>query len=277
MIEPDVTVIGSDGPDSAGPGGTDEAPLAEPVSLPTSDCSVCRHPDAASIDAGLLAGTPIRTVAGTHSLSRSSVHRHRQNHLSAQAITEPDPDERREPLTLVDVHGQLTSLADRLERVVELATRTRKAMAAVAAMRELRQTLEVIARIQADPELRKMASGQEIRARIDEDLGLMIANIIDFVLSAAGLDAHDPMWARVIVGCFERVDDPQAAHSFAGLVDTSEVTKHLERQALDRAARVEAEVRRRVEAEMARREAQARPAIEARQTLAIEGGPVWTA
>ena len=40
---------------------------------------------------------------------------------------------------------------------------------------------------------------------------------------------------------------------------------------------MEAEVQRRVEAELRRRENQARPAIEAREVRAIEGGPAWTA
>jgi hypothetical protein len=264
-------------------------PQTEPEpTLPTSDCTVCRHPDAAAIDAGLLGGTPIRTMAETYGLTRSSVGRHRLNHLSLQAITDEPVTERTEGLRLVDVHTQLASLADRLEAVVELATRTRKAPAAVAAMRELRQTLVAIAEVQATPELQQAASLELLQSWMTERAVDGVVRMIDFVLKQFGLDSNvdnrvpgpldgrGQLVAGLVADCLRRLNDGGVEARFAG-VDTSKAHAFLERRALDRAAAVEAEVLRRVEVELRRREAQARPAIEAHEQRAIEGGAVWLA
>lgn len=261
------------------------AATVEPVTLATSDCSVCRHPDAAEVDAALLAGTAIRTVGETFGLSRSSVHRHRQNHLSAETVTVEPVQERTGPLRLVDVHAQFAELLDRLEAVVALATRTRKAPAAVAAMREQRQTLEAIARIQADPALQRAAALEQLQAELDEHAARCHVRMIDFVLSAFGpgfehVHTGGARQQQIVAGlmsdCLRAVSEHGVDARF-GDVDTSEARAFVEQQAVERAARVEVEVQRRVEAELARRERQARPAIEARQVREIEGGPTWTA
>ncbi len=269
------------------------APDGQPADLPTSDCTICRHPDAATIDAGLLAGTPIRSIAGTYELSRSSVHRHRTNHLTVQTITEPDPEQASKPLRIVDVHQQLTALADRLEAVVELASRTRKAPAAVAGARELRQTLVAIADIQANPELKAAAALEVFNDWAGERAVDAWSRMIDLVLEAFGVESREqrgapfaafakgPVQSQIVAGllvaCIRAVQEHGTGAQF-GDVDTSEARAFVERQALDRAGRMEAEVQRRVETELRRREAQARPAIEAREVRAIEGGgSAWTA
>lgn len=264
---------------------TGREPIAE---LATSDCSICRHPDAAMIDAGLLAGTPIRTLAGTFSLSRSSVGRHRQNHLSADAAVTGSDDVLTRPrsqIRIVDVHGDLVSLADRLENVVELATRTRKAPAAVAAMRELRQTLIAIADLQANPELHRAASKQDLEEWVSK-LGVdTLVAMLGYVLAPfgyegmhSGASARSRVIGHLVGGCLHLIHERgvEALSGFAG-VDTSEARAFVEREALERARRVEEEVQRRVEAELRRREAAARPALEARQRPAIEGSvPTWS-
>lgn len=264
--------------------------------LRTSDCTVCRHERAADIDQALLGGTSIRDVAGTFGVARSSVGRHRLNHLSAGAITdepaEPGDGERR-PLQLVEVHGRLAELADRLEKVIELATRTRKAPAAVTAIRELRQTLEAIARIQADPELQRAASLQHLQEGVEHLGKEALVDMLWFVLTAFGPEfdvrvrggEHQDQEQRRIVGrlvsaCLRAFGDTKDLANkrkrFAD-VDTSDAREFVERQALEQARRMEAEVRRRVAAELRRREAQARPAIEARPVRELEGGATWSA
>lgn len=261
-------------------------PATEP--LPTSDCTVCSHPEAAQIDAGLLGGTTVRATAETYGLSRSSVGRHRLHHLTAEAITDDDGQADARPLHVVEVHGRLAALADRLERVVEQAARTRKATAAVAATRELRQTLVAIAELQATPELQRAASLEGFKSYIEEDSGEVLVRMFDTILQAFGFDsqkthgingAHAPERERILAGlmvaCLESVSRDGVGTRFAD-VDTGPAREFVERQARERADRIEAEVQRRVEAELRRREAQARPALEAREVLAIEGGgPTW--
>lgn len=260
--------------------------------LPTSDCTICTHPQAAEIDAGLLAGTPIRAVAGTYGLSRSAVGRHRVNHLSAVAITDPPATEDVRPLQIIDVHKALTALADRLEKVVEQAARTRKATAAVGATRELRQTLQAIAEVQANEKFQLAASAERLSELIDHQTAEWLAQLIDFVAGEvnpemrgawrSGEDRNGPGEVARIAGhlmaeVLRRGALGESARAYFGDIDTSEAKAYRERVALGRADRVEAEVQRRVEAELARRERLARPAIEARQTRELEGGALWTA
>lgn len=261
----------------------------ESAELPTSDCSICRHADAATIDAGLLAGTPLRTLAETHTVSRSALGRHKTNHLTLQTITDPPPVEGREPLRMVDVHAQLAALVDRLEDVVALASRTRKAPAAIAAMRELRQVLEAIARIQADPELQKAAGLAVLEAEVNKISVDTFTRMLDFVLAQFGFEQRMTNGARtaererllwhLLASCLRELTVHGVGTRFSG-VDTSAVREFVERQALERTARLEAEVERRVaarvDAELRRREALLRPAIEARPVLEIEGSTAWT-
>lgn len=270
------------GPDSTPPtAALPESPSAE---MPTTECKACTHPDAAAIDEALLGGTAIRTVAETYGLSRSAVGRHKLNHLSVQTITDPGDAGELTPLRIVDVHRQLTALAGRLEKVVEIATRTRKATAAVGATRELRQTYEALAKLQADPALQHAADAEAVREAAKAAGTGFLVNLISFLVQEfVGLDPHGEGVAAkqvsaVIAACLRVPADEltRSSNPFA-TVDTAPARKFRERQAMDRAKRMEAEVQQRVEAELRRREEQARPAIEARERVAIEGGVVWTA
>lgn len=247
--------------------------------LPTGECTCCTHPQAAEIDAALLGGTTVRVTAETFGVSRSAVGRHRVAHLSAEAIEQADDDQRR-PLTLVDVHGELGALAERLEQVIELSARTRKPAAAVTAMRELRQTLEAIARLQADPVLARAASAAELqRAALDGSLGFVLACVHE-LLRVAGLKGQE--WHRLLAA-FLRTPDDDGVMSAArlGAVDTAEVRALQEKAAVEASRRAEAEVARRVEAELRRRDAgEQRPSAAVGpgpERLAIEaGGSPWS-
>ena len=49
-------------------------------------CTVCAHPDLATIDAELLQGISYPTVAGRHGLSTTAVFRHRRWHVNAPTV-----------------------------------------------------------------------------------------------------------------------------------------------------------------------------------------------
>lgn len=53
---------------------------------PKPRCTTCKHPDRAAIDAELLQGFSIRTVAGRHGLSVSALQRHRSRHVDSAAV-----------------------------------------------------------------------------------------------------------------------------------------------------------------------------------------------
>src|SRR5258708_27808442 len=50
-------------------------------------CSVCQHPKVKSINEALLASDPLRTIAGSWSVSKSALIRHKADHLP----TAPEP------------------------------------------------------------------------------------------------------------------------------------------------------------------------------------------
>jgi len=49
-------------------------------------CSICIHPQRAEIDKALVAGEPLRDIAGRCPVSRSALHRHKQDHLPGHLV-----------------------------------------------------------------------------------------------------------------------------------------------------------------------------------------------
>lgn len=106
-------------------------------------CSVCTHPDSEDVDAALVSKTPYRVIAERSGLSITSISRHKNNHM---------------PMDLVSLHlngadpmtvlSRLERLAARIEVWLEaFNTGKRSPQQFFAASKELRQTLELIAKI----------------------------------------------------------------------------------------------------------------------------------
>ena len=49
-------------------------------------CMACTHPKRAAIDAELLQGVSLRTVAGRYGISSSALYRHRRGHVAAFTV-----------------------------------------------------------------------------------------------------------------------------------------------------------------------------------------------
>lgn len=94
------------------------------------NCTVCSHPDRASVELGLANRVPLRVLATRYGLSQDAVHRHRHRHMSPQLtaqlmtrgrLTEIDLDKLRitesEGLLqhLVAVRGRLYRAMDQAE------------------------------------------------------------------------------------------------------------------------------------------------------------------
>lgn len=106
-------------------------------------CTVCDHPDRVAIDAALTAGDTIRGTARRHGLTRWAVSRHREAHLSPALATVTD-EAKAGPRT---AFARLETLYDRLERQAETAESQGAARLLLMTSRELRQTLETLARM----------------------------------------------------------------------------------------------------------------------------------
>lgn len=109
-------------------------------------CSICTSDQQAAIDAALVSGQSARSIAARFHVARTSLRRHNQGHLSPALI----------------VRARQTVLGDGspvLDRLEALATRAQDCLTAavdgntvnlttgLAAIREARATLELIARI----------------------------------------------------------------------------------------------------------------------------------
>lgn len=117
-------------------------------SLPSSACRTCRHPKRARIDAALLGGESIRAVMGRYGLSMGSVARHRRDHLAASRAEVLVGVEReagvREPADLVP---EACRLLDSARSVLQAATDDDDQRMALAANREARGALELVAKL----------------------------------------------------------------------------------------------------------------------------------
>ena len=70
-------------------------------------CSVCAHPERATIDKALVAGGTLRDIAGRYGLSKSAVERHAAEHLPAALVAAVGAEETRQAL---DVLQQLKTI-----------------------------------------------------------------------------------------------------------------------------------------------------------------------
>ncbi|MFT4225000.1 hypothetical protein [Micropruina sp.] len=107
-------------------------------------CKVCTHPERKSIDAALMMGMPRRQVAASFGVHRDSMRRHYDRHLKAIAAELTAERERAGATSALD---RLEELYGRTKRILDLAEEEGKASLSLAAVRELRGIVEVLARV----------------------------------------------------------------------------------------------------------------------------------
>lgn len=107
-------------------------------------CTVCHHDQHEVIDTALASGDSLASVARRFGLSPDAVRRHRIGHLSAALKAVQAERETAGARTALD---RLEALHDRAERVLAAAEAEGKASLSLQAIRELRSTVELIARL----------------------------------------------------------------------------------------------------------------------------------
>lgn len=108
-------------------------------------CSSCHHPDRAAIDAALVLGQEsLRSLARRYGMDRASLARHRQQHVSPALARVATDREEAGPASALD---RVQQLYDRARRVLDAAEEDGKASLTLAAIRELRQCAELLARL----------------------------------------------------------------------------------------------------------------------------------
>lgn len=107
-------------------------------------CTVCTHPERGLVERDITAGVPNTQVAAKHGLSKDAVRRHRDRHLSAAlrgVLTKRDDQLGSRAL------DRLEGLYGRAEGILDAATAEGKAAMSLAAIKELRGIVELLARL----------------------------------------------------------------------------------------------------------------------------------
>ena len=101
-------------------------------------CRVCNHDERDTIDARLVEGFSKRSIARQFGLSRYSLERHAENHLSGALVA---VREHERAATLLE---RVETLVERLERLADDAEAQGKAQQLLSAARELRETYRLV-------------------------------------------------------------------------------------------------------------------------------------
>ena len=107
-------------------------------------CTICANPDIQGIDQALVAGTPYRAVAERFEISPPSLYRHQQGHLPATLL------KAREVPEVAHADGLIAQLQNLQQKALEILNRAEgngDLRSALAALRELRGTVELTARL----------------------------------------------------------------------------------------------------------------------------------
>lgn len=107
-------------------------------------CTICRHESKEEINKGLLAGQPYRTIAKHYEASESSVFRHQQDHLPVALSKAIEAKAVAHGGTLLEQLQELQAQASSILVKAEAAGDLRTALAGV---KEIRGTLELIAKL----------------------------------------------------------------------------------------------------------------------------------
>ena len=107
-------------------------------------CTVCRHTERASIDAALVDGVALRDIAGRFGLTKSSVERHKAEHLSEALAKAREAEEVARADDLLD---QLRTLQKVTMGILGRAINANDLRTAVSAVGQARGNLELLGKL----------------------------------------------------------------------------------------------------------------------------------
>lgn len=107
-------------------------------------CSICGHASRGNLEAALLEGVPLRTIADRHNVSKTALIRHRDEHLPAMLVR---AHEAGEVADADDLLAQVRDLQRRTLSILEGAETSGQGRLALSAIREARSNLELLGRL----------------------------------------------------------------------------------------------------------------------------------
>ena len=107
-------------------------------------CTICEHPEREAIDRALVGETSNLSVSSLFGVSESAVRRHKANHLPAKLVMA----EKAAAVAQADnLLAEVRDLQARTLAILEAAEETRQHRTALAAIREARSNLELLAKL----------------------------------------------------------------------------------------------------------------------------------
>jgi hypothetical protein len=107
-------------------------------------CSVCQSPAVAKIDEALVAGRSQESISAEYGPGEAAIQRHRKAHLSPALVAVAARREERRSVKLVD---RLDAVVAKVEALIESAEEDGNPTQMLAAAREFRSGIELIARL----------------------------------------------------------------------------------------------------------------------------------
>ena len=164
-------------------------------------CTICRHPQRTEIDRAIVehSGT-LRELVKRYGVSLGALSRHKAEHLPRELAKAKEAMEAAGADTLLE---QIEALKGRAERILSKAEKKPKTWyVALGAIREMRQTLELLARITGELDERMqvniLASPQWLAIQ-----GVIVAALVPF-----------PEAAAAVAGRLEKLEDRNDSKKF---------------------------------------------------------------
>jgi len=110
-------------------------------------CSICEHEKVEEINRLLLAGVPLRDLAGRYSVSKTALHRHKESHLPAELTKAREAQDVTKADSLLD---QVIELRNKALSILAKAERAGELRTALQGVREAKGCLELLARLQGE-------------------------------------------------------------------------------------------------------------------------------
>jgi hypothetical protein len=110
-------------------------------------CTICLHPERATIDTWLIAGEPLRNIAERTGTSATALHRHKTDHLPATLVKAAEAEGVAQAL---DVIAQLRAINGSSLAVLREARESRNGDLALKAVDRIQKQIELQAKLLGD-------------------------------------------------------------------------------------------------------------------------------
>jgi hypothetical protein len=140
-------------------------------------CKCCVHPERNRLNKAILDGQSANSLAAEYGMSRSAIQRHQRLHLKVSAVA---THEARNAATIVgyayDLYQRAGKVLDRAEALLDGSDAgPRAVMAAAGSLREVRQSIELLARlVTTEAESDDLSRNVELDLRIGAALDALV-------------------------------------------------------------------------------------------------------